>query len=64
MLCQVVVVKYRSSGVIFIHLTVVRVWVMVVIKGPFLGWRSNYGGRLKSWWTHHITQSLIFVEVR
>jgi hypothetical protein len=38
-----------SSGVIFIPLTVVR--VTVVLKERFLGWRSNYEGRLKSSWT-------------
>jgi hypothetical protein len=40
--------------VIFIPLTVVKVRVMVVLKEPFLGWRSNYEGRLKSSWTHLI----------
>jgi hypothetical protein len=35
--------------VIFIRVTVVR--VMVALKEPFLGWRSNYEGRLKSSWT-------------
>jgi hypothetical protein len=28
---------------------------MVVLKEPFLGWQSNYKGRLKSSWTHLIT---------
>jgi hypothetical protein len=28
---------------------------MVVLKEPFLEWRSNYEGRLKSSWTHLIT---------
>jgi hypothetical protein len=28
---------------------------MVVLKEPFLGWRSNYEGRLKSSWTRLIT---------
>jgi hypothetical protein len=27
---------------------------MVVLKEPFSGWWSNYKGRLKSSWTHHI----------
>jgi hypothetical protein len=40
--------------VIFISLTVVR--VRVVLKELLLGWRSNYEGRLKSSWTHLITQ--------
>jgi hypothetical protein len=35
--------------VIFIPLTVVR--VSVVLKEPFLGWRSNYEGLLESSWT-------------
>jgi hypothetical protein len=29
--------------------------VTVVLKEPFLGWRSNYEDRLKSLWTHLIT---------
>jgi hypothetical protein len=32
-------------------LTVFGVWVTVVLKEPFSGWRSNYEGRLKSSWT-------------
>jgi hypothetical protein len=28
---------------------------MVILKEPFLGWWSNYEGRLKSSWTHLIT---------
>jgi hypothetical protein len=44
----------KCSGVIFVPLTVVRVWVTVVLKEPFLGWRNNYEGRLKSLWTHII----------
>jgi hypothetical protein len=31
-----------------------RVWVTVVLKEHFLGWRSNYEGRLKSSWTRLI----------
>jgi hypothetical protein len=34
--------------VIFIPLTVVRDGVTVVLKEPFLGWRSNSVARLKS----------------
>jgi hypothetical protein len=45
-------------------LTTVRVWVTAVLKEPFLGWRSNYKGRLKSSWTRLITPSRKFVEVR
>jgi hypothetical protein len=63
-ICQVVVGGLRNGGVIFIPLTVVRVWVTVVLKEPFLGWRSNYEGRLKSSWTHLITPNRNFVEVR
>jgi hypothetical protein len=37
--------------VIFIPPTVVRVYVTVVLKEPFLGWRSNYEGSLKRPWT-------------
>jgi hypothetical protein len=33
---------------IFIPLTVIRV---MVLKDSFLGWQSNYEGRLKSSWT-------------
>jgi hypothetical protein len=40
-----------SSGVIFSPATIVRVWVTVVLKEPFLGWRSNYKGSLESLWT-------------
>jgi hypothetical protein len=40
-----------SRGVIFISLTVVTVWVTVVLKDPFLGWRSNCEGLLRSSWT-------------
>jgi hypothetical protein len=36
---------------IFIPLTVITVLVTVVLKETFLGWRSNYEGRLKSSWT-------------
>jgi hypothetical protein len=43
--------KSSCSGVIFIPLTVVRVWVTVVLKEPFFRWRSNYEDRLKSSWT-------------
>jgi hypothetical protein len=42
---------------IYIPLTVVRVWVTVVLEEPFLEWRSNYEGRLKSSWTHLIRKS-------
>jgi hypothetical protein len=35
-------------GVIFIPLTVVRVWFTVVLKEPFLGWRRNSVARLNS----------------
>jgi hypothetical protein len=28
--------------VIFIPLTVVRIWITVILKEPFLGWRNNY----------------------
>jgi hypothetical protein len=38
--------------VIFVSLIVVRVRVTVVLKDPFLGWRSNYEYRLISSWTH------------
>jgi hypothetical protein len=37
---------------------------MVVLKKPFLGWRTNYEVRLKSSWTRHITPRRNFVEVR
>jgi hypothetical protein len=47
---------------IFIPLTVVRVWVTVVLKGRFLGLRS-IEVRLKSSWTLLITPSQNFVEV-
>jgi len=30
---------------------------MVVLKEPFLGWQSNYKGRLKSSWTRLLTWS-------
>jgi hypothetical protein len=33
---------------IFNHLTVFRVWVTVVLKEPFLGWRSNSVAQLNS----------------
>jgi hypothetical protein len=49
--------------VIFIPLTVVRVCVTVVLKGPLLGWRSNCEGRLKSSWTHLITP-FTFLRIR
>jgi hypothetical protein len=41
----------NNNGGIFIPLTVVRVWIMVILKETFLGWQSNYEGRLKSSWT-------------
>jgi hypothetical protein len=28
---------------------------MAFLKEPLLGWQSNYEGRFKSSWTHHIT---------
>jgi hypothetical protein len=34
--------EWRSSGVIFIPITVVRVWVTIFLTEPSLGWLSNY----------------------